>query len=151
MSKEMNTELSAIQTLLGEGMVFKAGRLKLHLKQSYLGTLLHLSKIYSLISLDEAKLKDSAFAGSYMLVPENAKRVALLIAIAVLNSKWKIKFFSKPLANYLLWVITPEKLFQIMGLVLVVNNTASFTNSIRLIHTLRLMKPKENLIEGTED
>ena len=148
MKDAFNTELTAIQTLLNEGMVFKAGRLKLHLRQSYLGTLLHLSKIYSLIAIDESKLKDSAYAGSYMLVPENAKRVALVIAIAVLNNSWKIKFLSKALANYLLWTLKPDKLYQIMGMVLIVNNTASFTNSIRLIHTLRLMRPKEDLVEA---
>lgn len=149
MSKEI--ELRAVDTLLHNGMKFKAGWFTFLIKQSYLGTLLHISNIYLKMAIDEEKLSNTAYQGSFMLVPENAERVARVIAISVLNSKWKIKFFTRPLAKYLLWKLTPEKLFKVMGMVLILNNTASFTNSIRLIHTFRMMKPKEDLIENTKD
>jgi hypothetical protein len=144
---KINVERQTVDTLLDNGMVFKAGFLRFRVRQPYLGTLLHMSKIFMEIALDEEKLKDSAYAGSFMLVPENAKRVSRLVAIIILNSKWKIKLFTPFLAHYLLWKVTPSKLFSIMGMVMVMSNTASFTNSIRLIHTLRVTKPKEDLIE----
>lgn len=149
MSKEK--EVRAVDTMLQNGMKFKAGWFTFHINQSYLGTLLHISNIYLQMAIDEEKLKNLAYQGSFTLVPENAERVAKVIAISVLNSKMKIRLFARPLAKYLLWKLTPEKLFKVMGMVLILNNTASFTNSIRLIHTFRMMKPKEDLIEATKD
>lgn len=149
MSKE--TEVKAVDTLLNTGLKFKAGWFTFLIKQSYLGTLLHISNIYLQMAIDEEKLKNLAYQGSFTLVPENAERVARIVAVSVLNSKWKIKLFARPLTKYLLWKLTPGKLFKVMGMVLILNNTASFTNSIRLIHTFRMMKPKEDLIEATKD
>ncbi|MBS4056503.1 MAG: hypothetical protein KGZ82_04210 [Bacteroidales bacterium] len=140
---KLTVEKRAIETLLSHGMTFRVGRIKFLVKQPYLGTLLHLSKIYAEIAIDEEKLKDSAYAGSFVLVQENAVRVSRMIAIAVLNGKWKIRLFTGILSNYFLWRINPEKLFGVMGIVIALSNTASFTNSIRLIQALRLMKPKE--------
>lgn len=148
-TEKLNIEKQAVDTLLEQGMTFKAGLFRFHLQQPYLGTLLHMSRLYAEIAIDEEKLKDSAYAGSYMLVPQNAKRVSKLIALAVLRSRVKIKLFAGLLSWYMLWNLTPEKLFAIMGMVLVIGNTASFTNSIRLIQALRMMKPKESLVEQT--
>ncbi len=144
---ELSVEKQAINTLLEHGMTFKAGLFRFHMQQPYLGTILHMSKLYAEIAIDEEKIKDSAYAGSYMLVPDNAMRVAKLVAIAILRTNIKIKLFSRILTKYLLWNLTPEKLFTVMGMVLVIGNTASFTNSIRLIQALRMMKPKESPIE----
>lgn len=154
--KELEAELiekNAVETMLEHGVRFHVDtngifrilvkRIPFRINQPYLGTLLHISRIFLEISLDEKKLGENAYQESYMLVPENAKRAAKLISLAVLNSKWKIRLFSGLLTNYFIWRITPSKLFQIMLLVLTISNTASFTNSIRLIQSLRMMKPKE--------
>ena len=146
-SEKLQVEKSAVDTLLDHGVKVKVGWLRINIQQSYLGTLLHLSRIYAEIAIDEDKFKDSALTGSYLLVPGNAERLAKIIAIASLNSLLKIKLFSAILSKYLLWKLTPEKLFSIVSIILVLNNTGAFTNSIRLIHTLRMTSPKKSLVE----
>ncbi|MBW6491955.1 MAG: hypothetical protein K0B15_12260 [Lentimicrobium sp.] len=148
------TESKAVDTLLNEGAIFTVearGLLRLfgkksiriHIKQPYLGTLLLISKEYLKIHLDETKLAESAYQNSYMLVPENAKRIALIVSYAILNNRLKIKLFSTLLAKWLMWRINPGKLFKVMTIVVMISNVASFTNSIRLIQAFRMMKPKE--------
>lgn len=152
MTKQENlkAEIQATNTLLHEGIKFKAGVFRWTIKQSYLGTLLHISKVYAELLYDEERLKDSPVSGGYALVPENAKRMARIIAIAVLNSKWKIMLFAPILTAYFLWNVKPDKLLSLISVLLVLNNVADFTHSIRLIHALRMMKPKEILIEKPE-
>lgn len=146
--ERLQTERLAVDTLLQRGIIFRAGLLRFKISQSYLGTLLHISREYLKISIDEEQIENEAYRGSFMLVPENARRVAKIVALAVLNNRIKIALFAGILSKYLLWKLTPEKLFGVMGMILVLNNTASFTNSIRLIHTFRIMQPKDELIEG---
>lgn len=141
-------EKNAVETLLESGMTFKAGMVTFRVKQSYLGTLMYASKIYLEIALDEEQLKNKALVGTYMNVPENAIRTAKFVAIAILNSPWKIALFTGILSRYLLWTVTPEKLYQLMSMILILNNTTSFTNSIRLMHAFRMMMPKEGLVEA---
>ena len=151
------TESKAIDTMLNEGVVFSIDTrgllrlfgkksIKFHLKQPHLGTLLMISKEYLKIHIDESKLAEEAYQNSYMLVPENAKRASRIVALAILNSKLRIRLFAPILTNWLMWRMNSSKLFQIMALVVMISNVASFTNSIRLIQTFRMMKPKtENL------
>lgn len=141
-------ESNAVDTLLDEGMKVKVGQFTFVVKQSKLGTLLHVSKLFLQISIDEDKIQDSVYAGTYMQVPENAERVAKVVATTILNSRMKIWLFSKLLSKYLLWSLTPSRLFSLMSVILILNNAASFTNSIRLMHTFRMMKPKEDLVEA---
>jgi hypothetical protein len=151
------SESRAVDTMLDEGFKFTLeakGLVRLfgkktyrfHVKQPYLGTLLLISREYLKIHLDETKLSDEAYQNSYMLVPENAKRLALIVAYAILNSPRKIKIFAPALSRWLMWKMNPTKLFQVMAFTVMICNVASFTNSIRLIQTFRMMKPKgENL------
>lgn len=152
-------EKSAVETMLDNGVRFGVDtrgllsllgkkQIKFHIRQPYLGTLLHISKIYLEMEIDEKKFGDNAYQDSYMLVPENARRMSMIIALAMINDKIRIKLFSKLLSNWLLWRLNPSKLFQLMVTVLTLSNTASFTNSIRLTKALRMMKPKEEKEEN---
>jgi len=141
-------EAQAADTLLEKGLKFKVGMLRFTIRQSYLGTLILISKYVTQI-----KLNDMQFTGTgnvsmaYAGVPENAVVLARIIAIAILNGKMKIKLFSGLLARYLLWRLQPERLLSLISVVIVLNNAGAFMNSIRLIHTQRITAPKENLIE----
>lgn len=149
-------EKSAVETMLDNGVRFGVEtrgllrwlgkkEIKFHLKQPYLGTLLQISKMYLEMEIDEQKFGDNAYQDSYMLVPENARRMSMIVALSMINDKIRIKWFAKPLSNWLLWRLNPSKLFQLMVVVLTLSNTASFTNSIRLTKALRMMKPKEEM------
>lgn len=146
----LRTENQAGSVLLDRGMRFKAGFLHFTIRQSYLGTLLYISKIYTELLIDDEALKNTTFKGSYAFVPENAKRMAKILAYSILNNRLKIMLFSGLLAKYLLWNVKPDKLFSLISTLLILNNVSDFTNSIRLIHALRMMKPKESLVEKPE-
>ena len=106
--------------------------------QPYLGTLDYLSAEYINMEFSPEKVDDSSDKTNWLneskrLQAVNSKRCAKIIAIAVLNSKYKIKFFSGILSNYFLWRITPEKLLSISNIILLISNISDFTNSIRLM------------------
>ena len=151
-NEKLNTEARAVDTLLQNGVnvpiatkylrFIGVKKISFRLNEPSLGTLLYLSKIYLEIKTDETKFKDEVYRENYMMVPDNCQRVAKFVAVALLNNRTLIKVFSKPFGYYLLWRLKPSKLFQAMVLILMISNVQSFTNSIRLMETFRMMKPK---------
>lgn len=147
------TETKAVEALLNNGVKFEidarglAGIFrKKHtflLKQAYLGTLLLLSKYYLKVGFDEQKLTDDPLGASRLEITKSAKTLAKIAAIGMLNSKWKIRLFARPLAKWLLWRLTPQKLYELSMTIVVLNNTGDFMNSIRLMSALRVTAPKE--------
>ncbi|MFA6973994.1 MAG: hypothetical protein WC238_04645 [Parcubacteria group bacterium] len=151
-----STEQKAVNTLLSQGVKFEIdakglGRLfkkkhSFHLRQAYLGTLLILSKYYLKVGFDEKKLVDDPLGVSRLEITKSAKILAMIAAIGILNNKTKIRLFAKPFAKWLLWRLTPNKLYELSMTIVVLNNTGDFINSIRLMSALRVTAPKvENL------
>lgn len=152
-----STEQKAVDTLLSNGMDFeldnwglfkyirKKRKYKLH--QAYLGTLLILSKYYLKVGFDESKLADPAqtMVTAREVMAGSTKVMAKIAAIGILNSKWKIRLFSRYLANRLMWRLTPQTLSKLCLTIVMLNNTGDFINSIRLMSALRMTQSKENL------
>ena len=61
------------------------------------------------------------------LTPEVAV-LAEIIALAVLNSRMRIKLFRRPLTQWLLWGISSESLLELFGIVCKLNRIEDFTN-----------------------
>lgn len=149
----METEQKAVNTILTEGIQFEVkskGLIRIFkkkhtflLKQAYLGTLLILSKYYLKVGFDETKLTDDPLGASRLEINKSAQVLSMIAAIGILNSKWKIRLFAKPLAKWLLWRLTPSKLYELSMTIVVLNNTGDFINSIRLMSALRVTAPKE--------
>lgn len=118
------------------------------IQQPFLGTLDILSELFLSIEFDEQSIQDNPLSASKELIQKSAKKCALVVAVAVLNSKLGIKFFSKILANYFLWRIKPSDLINIAFIVNQVNNYGDFTNSIRLMSVIRMTTP--NRIEKAD-
>jgi len=150
---ELKKESRAVETLLSDGVKFEiktkglARIFKRHhtfiLQQAYLGTLLLLSKYYLKVGFDEKKLTDDPLGQSRLEITKSAKTLAMIAAIGMLNSKWKIRLFARPLAKWLLWRLTPQSLYELSMTIVVLNNTGDFMNSIRLMSALRTTAPKE--------
>lgn len=151
-----STESKAVDTLLSKGVTFeidsrglrkyirKKHTYKLH--QAYLGTLLILSKYYLKVGFDENKLTENPMVTAREIMAVDTKVMARIAAIGILNSKWKIRLFSRHLANFLLWRLTPKRLSELCLTIVMLNNTGDFINSIRLMSALRMTQPKqENL------
>lgn len=150
---KLGAEQRELDVLLGRGVHFdvparsliarlqkkKTRRFEIH--QPYLGTLDLLSQEFLRMGFDEQQLADDAFGESKRLVLRNARRAARVVAIAVLNSRWKCLFLTGLLAQYFVWRVTPAKLAQLAMLISQVSNLGDFTNSIRLLSVNRTTNP----------
>lgn len=155
-NKKIEKERAAINTLLDKGLNFEVprslfGRKRkprvFTIRQPYLGTLDSLSELYLQMGFSEEALKANPMQEGRKLSAENAKIMARVVAVAVLNSYWGIRLFTGILARYFLWRVTPSTLFQLAMIINTISNVADFTNSIRLLSLVRTTQPKADRIE----
>jgi hypothetical protein len=151
-----NAEKKAADTLLHTGAeikIYKRSVLRfigkkertITIHQSFLGTLYEISRLALQMNFDESKVQSDPWYESKVLAEKHARTVSTVLAIAILNSKWKIRLFKKLLANYLYWHLTPENLFKIVIVVSELNNVADFINSIRSVRGWRITQPKSEM------
>lgn len=112
------------------------------IEQPYLGTLDVLSRVFLSIEFEESMLAENALAEAKRITAESARKCALAVAIAVLNSKWKIRLFAPLMANYFLWRIQPSKLIRLAIYINQINNLGDFISSIRLMSATRTTAPR---------
>lgn len=144
-------ERKALNTLLEKGIYFEIpGRLffrrkkwRFTIRQLFLGTIDHLSDLYLQIDIDEEKIKEDPQKEARRLAGKHAKLMARVVAIALLNSYFGIKFFSGILSYYLLWKINPQRLFELTIAVKTLSNTGDFIASIRSLSLVRTTTPRE--------
>jgi hypothetical protein len=149
----IEAEERELEILLDKGMIFKVGKKTFHIKQPFLGTLDYLSEQFIKLDINKAQL----IADSPQEVFEEQKRIlrpnvvicARIVALAVLNSRWKIKFLTWFYTKYFLWRITPSTLAKLTNMVLKASNLPDFTNSIILMSINRTTAPA--VIEKVED
>lgn len=150
---DQSVETKAIDTMLQRGVridlpertllrFFGRKQRSYTISQSYLGTLLEISRLSLTLDYDERKLSEQAIQESKQLAVKHCRTVAAIAAIAILNSKWRIRFFRRSLARYLLWGMTPESLLNLALVVMKMNNIPDFINSIRLMSAVRLTQAK---------
>ncbi|MVM35259.1 hypothetical protein GO755_34880 [Spirosoma sp. HMF4905] len=111
------------------------------IKPFFLGTIDRLGAEFFDMGFSEAAIDADPFGESKRLASQNAKRCARVVAIAILNRKWPIKFLTPFLANYLLWRVTPNKLWQLTLIINQMMNLGDFTNSIRYLQVTRTTAP----------
>ena len=147
------TEQLAAETLLENGVritvpapfffrLIGKKTIKLKLRQPTLRTLL----IVSGMSLKAGFSFDGIDAGNidaaHDLINTHAKILARIVAVFILRKKRIIKLFSGLLGNYLLDKLTPKKLAEIVLIVVALGGVQDFTDSIRLIRSMRITAPK---------
>jgi len=139
-------EIKETEILLNKGMVFEAGGKKYLIKQPFLGTLDYLSAEYLKLDINIPVLDSQEFKDIYeeqkRSIHPNVKTAARIVAIAVLNSKWKIKFLTSWYARLFLWSITPADLFKLANIVMRASNLRDFTSSIALMSINRTTAPQ---------
>ena len=100
--------------------------------QSYLGTLLHLHKVYTSIQIDEQAMDGLSWMNEGKKSYRHARKLAKIVAIAYLNSRWKIRLLSGFYTWYFLYRITPEKMLGLVKMIIVdMNNMQDFIVSIK--------------------
>lgn len=151
-----NVEEKTVDVLLNEGIditIKKRSVLRFigkkqrafRIRQSYLGTVYAISKIAISMDFDETLIQKDPFFESKVLAEKHIKAMALVIAIAILNSKLKIRLFKNILASYLLWHLTPEELSKLVMFIAELNNYSDFMSSIRSVRGWRITQPKSEL------
>lgn len=134
------------QILLDKGITFKAGKKEYLIEQPYLGTLDYLAAELLRFELDRDKLSSDkpmeVFEEQKRMVAPNARRCARIVAIAVLNSKWKIKLLTWYYAQKFLWSIKPSDLMKLTSIILKASNLSDFSASIALLSVNRTTAPQ---------
>lgn len=142
-----DTEIKTIETLLTHGtqitipvnMFFGLKKeIKIRIKPSYAGTLYSIAHLAVKMDIDEEKVQQSWLREGHKLAIEHMQSLCEIIAIAILNGPLKIRLFKKMLGRYLFWKLTPEKLFQIVMVVIMLGNTSDFLHTIRLVFGTRI-------------
>jgi hypothetical protein len=130
-------------TLPGRSIFGKAKERSFLVKQSYLGTLYHLSKLYLQLEINENTFSDENWMTEAKKLYKHAPIMSRVVATAYLNSKWKIRLFARPLSTYFLWHITPSKMVDICKMIIVdLNNMQDFMITIKLLSVSPMTTPK---------
>jgi len=146
-------ELNESQNLIERGVEFttpkksilkyfsKQKERKFVIRQPYIGALDLMCYEFLQTEIDEQLLQGDPLSEAKKLTAKSAKRLAAIVAIAVLDSWWKIKLFKGILTTYFLWRITPKKLLDIALIINQMCNFADFINSTRLMSVTRTTIP----------
>jgi hypothetical protein len=142
----MNIEKHAAEILLDRGVAWPVpapwflrilGRRTISIKALRLGTLFELSLLYASMGITEEDFKDP-----HKLIREDMKTVCLITAICILNSRFLIRMFSKPLARFVINEFTANMQLEVMIFIATYSGAGSFLSTIRLIGDLSVTAPK---------
>ncbi|GAB4020229.1 hypothetical protein GCM10028808_60670 [Spirosoma migulaei] len=140
----IGAEQSEIIRLIQSGMSFRTQKQSLFkffgapeqtfiLHEPFLGTLNQLSREWLAMDFAEGALQVDSINEAKRLTAQNTHRCARIIAIAYLNSWWKIRFLTPIYARYFLWHLTPEKMWQLTILINSISNLGNLVNSVRYL------------------
>jgi len=119
------------------------------IKEPTLFTLDRLSLEYIELQIDESKIKEAPRQQSRLYFKEYNKRMACIVAIAILGNEWEDNKKLEELTDFIFKWLTNSQLADLIKVIDLTNNLADFINSIRLISSARTTMP--NLVESNED
>lgn len=153
------TELGAVDTILQRGVKihivapwfirwFKK-TVTLRVGSPFEGTLLRVSRYYLSTGLESHKLESLTVENALVLMSIHGKAISRAVACAMLNGYISGKLFTRPLAWYLRWHMTPQQLLGMTRTLLIYGGTADFMNTTRLVRNMKATTP--NLGHKTEE
>lgn len=111
-------------------------------------TLDRLSAEYIELVMDENTIKENPRQEARKLFMEHNKRMARIVAIAVLGNQWENKQKLEELTAFFSKWIKNSQLFDLVQAIDLTNNLADFINSMRLMSSARTTMPSR--IESQE-
>lgn len=125
--------------------------------QPYLRTLFTASSFALSAGFSLDKLEQGETDAALKLVNQHAKTIARIIAVYLLNGKWKNRLFSRLVGSWLFSKLNNQKLLEISVAIILMSRYQDFTSSIRLHKQMSLtimmpknLSPKENGSQGAE-
>lgn len=104
-------------------------------------TLDRLSAEYIELVIDEAKIKDNPRQEARRLYAKHSRRMARIVAIAVLGNQWEDKKQLAQLTEFFVRWLKNSQLWDLVQAIDLTNNLADFINSMRLMSSARTTMP----------
>lgn len=146
----MNTQQQAADRLLDRGVRFKMPapvllrwlRLnRLTIRAFRPGTILEFSRVVMAHKLEEAMVLDK-----HEQLEKSLEPIARCIAIAALNSRLRIKWFTSTLTRWLLWRSNSTNLLEMFAVIMELNKLQDFTVITKFFcHQQTMMMSPRNL------
>lgn len=144
----MNTEAKAVDMILDKGVAWSltapsalrligVKKIKVRVRALRFGTLLEMSRLAALAGID--KYDDEQVTHETRI--RFSKPVAEMAALAILNSRLRIRLF-KGFMTRLLMSATQTQLSEILMVSVAMSQTSAFQNTIRLIREMKVTTPK---------
>lgn len=146
-------ERRAAQTILERGVRVKLPaprflrilgkkEIRVTIRQPNMGTLLHVSELaiaegFSFTGIDSGEME-----AAHELISLHTKSCVRIVAIIILGTKVKSRLFAGILSRWLLWKLTPKRLFEMILIIVTMSGVQDFTNSIRLIRSMKMTMPR---------
>lgn len=111
------------------------------IKEPTLYTLDRLSAEYIELLVDEEKIRETPRQQARILFKEHSKRMAKVVAIAVLGNEWEDTDKLDELSEFLFKWLKNSTLVELVQVIDLTNNLADFINSIRLLSSARTTIP----------
>ncbi len=118
------------------------------IKKFVLNTMDHLADEKLSLSINMVKLDENPLNEKNLIIKQNNKLLSNIVAIALLNSEWKIKLFKKWLSRYINKRINPALLLDVCNGIDVMEDAGNFISSTVLMGgNSRTSTPKAEKIE----
>lgn len=148
-NENLNLENQELDALLDRGVSFKIGKRNFTITRPFAGTLDILSSLYLKIAISDSELDNMDQYGANTFIKATVKVWAMIAAVAVLNSRWKIKLLAPILAKYFYWNMKVKDLEGLAKIIIEMNSTVDFIISTKLIAGVR-RTTQPNLVEQSK-
>ena len=111
------------------------------IKEPTLYTLDRLSAEYIEMLVDEVRIREAPRQEARLLFKEHSKRMAKVVAIAVLGNEWDNEDKLSELSDFFFRWLKNSSLVELVQVIDLTNNLADFINSIRLLSSARTTIP----------
>jgi len=112
------------------------------IKRPTMGQLLKVSYLSLNSGFDLSSLESGGINEAHRLVTSHGRDILHIVATLMIRGKWSSTMFSRLLAWWMLWKLTPRKLAEIILVCVAMSGLEDFTTTIRLIGTMRITAPK---------
>jgi hypothetical protein len=115
------------------------------IRQPSIGALIAVSREYLKMNFTDQYVEEVLSGGSiseaHRLLQAHGMSCARIAAVGWLHGRWKIRMLTGIAARWLLWRMPPQKLLQVMLLMVTMSGVQVFTNTIRLARTMVMTRP----------